>query len=102
MQKRREEVENVDGSTNAFLQPHATSAHMEQNAGSAPLAVAASTQRALMHHFDSQCSPSEAADPSSHDHSALLHELNEPSHTHSPASPDKLKVVFASTSPSVL
>jgi hypothetical protein len=47
-----------------ILQPHATSAPMEQNAGS--LAVAPSTQGALMHHCNSQGSPSEAADPSSH------------------------------------
>jgi hypothetical protein len=34
--------------------------------------------------------------------SALWHELNEASHTGSPASPDTLEGVFASTSPSVL
>jgi hypothetical protein len=81
---------------------HATSAPMEQNAGSAPLAGAASTQGAHLHHCNSQGSPSEAADPSSHGQRALRHELNEPSHTGSPASPDTLEVVFASNSPSVL
>jgi hypothetical protein len=101
MQKRRKEVENADGSTNAYLQPCAP---MEQNAGSAPLAGEASTQGAHLHHCNSQGSPSKAADPSSHGQRALRHELNEPSHTGScsPASPDMLEVVFASTSPSVL
>jgi hypothetical protein len=92
MQKRRKEVENADGSTNAYLQPCATSAPIEQNAGSAPLAGAASTQG----------SPSEAADPSSHGQRALPHELNKPTHTGSPASPDTLEVGFALASPSVL
>jgi hypothetical protein len=64
MQESGEEVENADGSTNAYLQPHGTSAPMEQNAGS--LAVVASTQGALMHHCNSQGSLSEAAYPFNH------------------------------------
>jgi hypothetical protein len=102
MQKRRQEVENADRSANAYLQPCATSAPIKQNAGSAPLVGAASTQGAHLQHCNSQGSPSEAADPSSHGQRALRHELNEPSHTGSPVSPDTLEVVFASTSPSVV
>jgi hypothetical protein len=67
MQKRREEVKDADGSTNAYVQPQVTSAPTEQNAGRANLPAAPRAQGALtMHHCNSQDSPSGSADPSSH------------------------------------